>query len=407
MNRKVWFMFFTIFIDMLGIGILLPVIPQLLGDPNSPYFLLPTSEADLGLIFLGLLVSSYPFAAFFAAPILGAISDKFGRRPVLLISILGTSISYFIFAYAIFIKNIPLLFFSRIVDGITGGNIAVAQAVIADITKPEERAKTFGFIGAAFGLGFIFGPFLGGILSSPSVLPFFNATTPFIFSGFLALFNVISIKYFFKESIKVKDSSRRIDFFASIKNIVKAGKFENIRFLFLVSFLFNAGFSFFTSFFNVYLTHKFNFSSALIGNFFAYVGIWIIITQVLVVRKLSKRYSEIEVLGIAYILSAIGIILYLLPDQAWMLLFIVPLASIPNGVQQANFSALLSKRTPENVRGEVMGINSSVNSLGQAIPPLFAGGIAAIFASSTPIIFGAIVVFCAGIVFIYKVKKVS
>lgn len=405
MNRKTWFMFLTIFLDMLGIGILVPVIPQLLGEPSSPYFLLDPSQADLGFVLLGLLVASYPIAMFFASPVLGAMSDKYGRKPVLLISILGTSLSYFIFAYAIITGDIALLFVSRILDGVTGGNISVAQAVIADVTKPEERTKVFGMIGAAFGLGFIFGPFLGGILSTPSVLPFFSASTPFIFSGFLALINVFSIKYFFQESIKEKQLHSKIDFFASLKNIAKAKKFESIRVLFLVSFLFNAGFAFFTSFFNVYLTNKFSFSPAEIGNFFAYVGIWIIITQVLVVRRVAKRWKEVDVLGPVYLLSGLGILLYLIPNVAWGLLIIVPLASIPNGIQMANFGSLLTKRTDEKIRGEVLGINASVNSLGQAIPPLFAGAIAALTASYVPVILAALTVFSAGLVFMHHIKK--
>ncbi len=398
-------MFLTIFLDMLGIGILVPVIPQLLGEPSSPYFLLDPSQADLGFVLLGLLVASYPIAMFFASPVLGAMSDKYGRKPVLLVSILGTSLSYFIFAYAIITGDIALLFVSRILDGVTGGNISVAQAVIADVTKPEERTKVFGMIGAAFGLGFIFGPFLGGILSTPSVLPFFSASTPFIFSGFLALINVFSIKYFFQESIKEKQLHSKIDFFASLKNIAKAKKFESIRVLFLVSFLFNAGFAFFTSFFNVYLTNKFSFSPAEIGNFFAYVGIWIIITQVVVVRRVAKRWKEIDVLGPVYLLSGLGILLYLIPNVAWGLLIIVPLASIPNGIQMANFGSLLTKRTDEKIRGEVLGINASVNSLGQAIPPLFAGAIAALTASYVPVILAALTVFSAGLVFMYHIKK--
>ena len=405
MTRKTWFMFLTIFIDMIGIGVLIPVIPQLLGEPTSPYFLLDPSQIKLGFILLGFLVASYPIATFFAAPVLGAMSDKYGRKPVLLGSIAGTSISYFVFAYAIITKNIPLLFISRIIDGLTGGNISVAQAVIADVTKPQDRTKVFGAIGAAFGLGFIFGPFLGGMLSSPEVLPFFNASTPFIFSGFLALFNVISIRYFFKESIKEKNLESKIDLWASLKNIANAKKFESVRMLFLVSFLFNAGFAFFTSFFNVYLTNKFNFSPAQIGNFFAYVGIWIIITQVLIVRPLSGKFKEIDILGPVYFASAIGILLYLVPQVAWALLIIVPLASIPNGIQMANFSSLLTKRTDEKVRGEVLGINTSVNSLGQSLPPLFAGAIAAFTASYVPVLLAAFTVFCAGLVFIYKVKK--
>ena len=405
MTRKTWFMFLTIFIDMIGIGVLIPVIPQLLGEPTSPYFLLDPSQIKLGFVLLGFLVASYPIATFFAAPVLGAMSDKYGRKPVLLASILGTSISYFVFAYAIITKNIPLLFISRVIDGLTGGNISVAQAVIADVTKPEDRTKVFGAIGAAFGLGFIFGPFLGGLLSSPSVLPFFNASTPFIFSGLLALFNVFSIRFFFKESIKEKNLESKIDFLASFKNIANAKKFEAVRMLFLVSFLFNAGFAFFTSFFNVYLTNKFDFSPAQIGNFFAYVGIWIIITQVVVVRKLAGKFKEIDILGPVYFSSAIGILLYLVPQVAWALLIIVPIASIPNGIQMANFSSMLTKRTDEKMRGEVLGINTSVNSLGQSLPPLFAGAIAAYTASYVPVLLAAFTVFCAGFVFIYKVKK--
>ncbi|MCE9548948.1 MFS transporter [Candidatus Nomurabacteria bacterium] len=117
MNKKLWFLFLTIFLDMVGIGILIPVIPQLLGEPSSPYYLLSPSQDNLGFLLLGLLVASYPMAMFFASPVLGALSDKYGRKPVLLFSLLGTSISYFIFAFAIITKNIPFLFISRIIDG--------------------------------------------------------------------------------------------------------------------------------------------------------------------------------------------------------------------------------------------------------------------------------------------------
>lgn len=408
MNKKLWFLFLTIFIDMLGIGILIPVIPQLLGEPNSPFYLLKSGQTDLGLLLLGILMTMYPLAVFFMAPVLGAMSDKFGRKPVLFLSILGTAISYFIFAYAIVTRNIFLLFASRLVDGLTGGNISVAQAAIADSTTHENRTKAFGSMGAAFGFGFIIGPFLGGFLSTPEILPFFNASTPFIFSGILSLFNAVSIYFFFKESIKEKDHARKIDFLGAFKNILKVEKFsKEVRWLFLCSFLFNAGSAFFYSFFNVYLSHKFNFSSAQIGNFFAYVGVWIILTQMIVVQYLSKRYKEMDVLGPAYILNAIGVLLYLLPSSPWYLLLIVPLASVPNGVQNANFASFLSKETEEKMRGEVMGVSSSVSSLGQSLPPIFAGVLAALTASFVPIVFGALVVFSAGLIFIFKVKKLS
>jgi DHA1 family tetracycline resistance protein-like MFS transporter len=405
MTKKLYFLFFTIFLDMLGLGILIPVIPQLLGEPSSPHYLLSASQADLGLILLGFLTAIYPIAMFFASPILGALSDKYGRKPVLVVSILGTAISYFVFAYAIMTKNIPLLFASRIIDGATGGNISVAQAAVADLSAPEDRTKNYGMMGAAFGLGFIFGPFIGGILSSPSVLPFFNAYTPFIFSGVLSLLNVFLIISYFKESIKEKHPDRKIHLLASIHNIVKAKKYHDIRYLFLVSFLFNFGIAFFFSFFNVYLTNKFLFSTFQIGNFFAYVGVWIIITQLVVVRYASKRFSEINILGPAYILAGLTSLLYLVPKNPWFLLLVVPLAAIPNGIQQANFTSFLTKKTDESVRGEVLGISTSMSSLGQTIPPILGGFIAAMTASYVPIVLSSTIIFITGLVFIYKVKK--
>jgi predicted MFS family arabinose efflux permease len=247
---------------------------------------------------------------------------------------------------------------------------------------------------------------LGGVLSTPSVLPFFNASTPFIFSGILSLFNAFSIYFFFKESIREKDHDRKIDIFGAFKNIIKAQKFSpEVRTLFLISFLVNAGMAFFYSFFNVYLTNKFGFSPAEIGNFFAYVGLWVIITQVVVVRHLAKKHKEIDILGPTYFLYALGVLLYLVPNKAWMLLLVVPIASIPNGVQMANFSALLSKKTEEKMRGEVMGVNSSVSSLGQAIPPIIAGFVAAATATFVPIVFGALIVVVAGFIFVQKIKN--
>jgi DHA1 family tetracycline resistance protein-like MFS transporter len=150
----------TIFIDVLGIGILIPVIPLLLADPASSFYLLPASfSIDRGYIMLGFLTAMYPFMQFLATPILGQLSDKYGRKYILAGSLFGTALSYVVFAFAIITRNIPLLFISRAFDGLTGGNIAVGQAVLADISKPEERARTFGLIGAVFGIGFILGVF--------------------------------------------------------------------------------------------------------------------------------------------------------------------------------------------------------------------------------------------------------
>ena len=408
MPKKIWFLYLTILIDMIGIGVLIPVIPQLLGESGSSAFLLDPSQEKLGFILLGFLSAIYPIAMFFAAPILGALSDKYGRRPVLLISILGTAVGYFLFTWAIVIKNIPLLFFSRLVDGLTGGNISTVQASITDQVDPEHRAKAFGLMGATFGIGFILGPFIGGKLADPHVLPWFNASTPFLFAGILAFVNFLSIYLFFVETNMHIDKDRVIKFFSSVSNLFKIKKLNHeLRYLLIVSFLFNAGFAFFTSFFNVYLTNHFNFSVGEIGNFFGYIGICSILTQLVVVRYVSNKFSHISILRFAYPAVAIATVLYLLPDQSWWLFVITPFFAIPNGLQMANFSALLAKRTPPNQRGETLGISSSFNSLGQALPPLFAGFIAVAFSSAAPIWIAGFFLLLAATVFWMTEKDVE
>lgn len=405
MPKKIWFLYLTILIDMIGIGVLIPVIPQLLGEPNSPSFLLDPSQQHLGFILLGLLSSIYPIAMFFASPILGAMSDKYGRRPVLLISVLGTSIGYFLFAIAIVIKNLPLLFFSRLVDGLTGGNISTVQASITDQIDPEHRTKAFGLMGATFGIGFILGPFIGGKLADPNFVSWFNSSTPFFFAAILAFINLISIYSFFGETNLHIDKERVVNFFGSIQNLVKIKRFNHeIRYLLIVSFLFNAGFAFFTSFFNVYLTNEFHMTVGQIGNFFGYIGICSIFTQLVVVRIMASRFDNVSVLRFAYPVIAVAILLYLIPTQSWWIFIITPFFAIPNGVQMANFGSLLSKRTPPQQRGETLGVSASFNSLGQALPPLLAGFLAVAFAPSAPIMIAGFFIFGAGILFIFTEK---
>ncbi|MGZ4893714.1 MAG: MFS transporter, partial [Halobacteriota archaeon] len=183
-----------VFLDLVGVGILIPIVPVLLAGPSSPYYILPAGyTVQQGYILLGWLVAIYPLFQFLAAPILGQLSDKYGRKKVLGVSLAGTSVSYVVFAIGIITQNLPLLFVARAFDGITGGNIPVAQAVVADITPPRERAKNFGLIGAAFGLGFIIGPYIGGKLSDPSVVSWFNAAVPFWFAAILAVVNIVLV----------------------------------------------------------------------------------------------------------------------------------------------------------------------------------------------------------------------
>ena len=203
-------------------GILIPIFP-LLVLPGSPYRIVPADWSVAGgFILLGWLSACYPLAQFFAAPILGQLSDRFGRKIVLTISIIGTSCAYVLFAIGVATKNIPLMFASRIVDGLTGGNISVAQAVISDISTPKNRARNFGLIGAAFGLGFIFGPYIGGKLADPSVVSWFSASTAFWFAAILSGLNAIIVIGFLPETLKQRTTELKLHALQAFSNIKKA-----------------------------------------------------------------------------------------------------------------------------------------------------------------------------------------
>jgi DHA1 family tetracycline resistance protein-like MFS transporter len=285
-----------VFLDLVGVGILIPIVPILLAGPRSPYYVLPAGYTiQQGYILLGWLVAIYSIFQFLAAPILGQLSDKYGRRKVLGVSLGGTCISYIVFAMGIITKNIPLLFLARAFDGITGGNIPVAQAVVTDITPVKERAKNFGLIGAAFGLGFIIGPYIGGKLSDPSIVSWFNAATPFWFAALLGAVNIVLVITLLPETLARTHKEVKIRWAQSLIDIVHAYTYRGFRTLFTTSFLFHGGFTFYTTFIGVYFINKFNFTSGNIGDFLAYVGLWIVISQGLISESsqdlLITKYS--------------------------------------------------------------------------------------------------------------------
>ncbi|MBL8993675.1 MAG: MFS transporter [Spirochaetia bacterium] len=394
-------LFFTIFIDLLGFGILIPVLPLLLASPASPYYLLQGTSFTpaQGYILYGFLIATFPIFQFISTPVLGQLSDRYGRKSLLVVSILGGGISYVIFAVGILLHSLPLLFISRAFQGITGGNIAIAQATIADITTPENRSKNFGLIGAAFGLGFIIGPYLGGRLSDPHFVSWFTAATPFWFAAILCLLNAFWVMLVLPETHLTRGAAKAIDWVRSLSNIFRAFKMAELRVLFATGFLYQAGFAFFTTFFSVYLIHKFQFTQGRIGDFYAWVGIWIAFSQAVIMRFVANRFKESTVVRFGTILTGLLIMAYLLPDKAWMLYVIVPFFAIFNGVSFATTSGLVSRAVSPTQQGEVLGINTSVQALAQAIPPILSGYIAAKIQPQAPVFISAVVIILAGLVF--------
>ncbi len=397
--------FFTIFLDVLGIGILIPVMPLLVLPGPDNVLPMGWSIRD-GFILLGWLTAIYPFMQFLSTPILGQLSDRFGRKKILGISLAGTALGYALFAVAIVTKNIPLLFFSRALDGITGGNMSVAQAVIADVTPPEKRTRNFGLVGAVFGIGFVLGPFIGAKLASPGIgflglfhtPDWFGPATPFWFAAILAAINVIMILLMLPETNKHIEHGKKIDFNRSIHNIVKAVTYPGLRVVFPSTFLYWFGFTFFTTFFQVMLIDKLGFNQSNVGDYFAYVGIWIAITQGVITPMVAKRFKNYQVLRISLMGTGFALLGTLMAENATQLLLVTPLFAIMNGQTMANSVALVSASADRKVQGEVLGINASVQALAQSIPAAISGYIAAI-SVGTPVAVGSAIMVASGILF--------
>lgn len=398
--------FFTVFIDLVGVGIIIPVIAPLF--LSQEYGILDASVGfSTRTIMLGLLTAAYPFAQFFGAPILGALSDKYGRKKILVASLFGTFFGYLLFTYGIIAKSLTLLFMSRILDGFTGGNISIALSAISDVSDPKEKAKNFGLIGMAFGLGFIIGPYIGGKLSDPSVFHLFNFSTPFVFAAALCYINIIMVFLRFKETLP---ASRHVELSLTtgFKNIAKAMKMQSLRTTFIAIFFFTFGFNFFTQFFQVFLIEKFSFTQGQIGDLFAYIGLWIAFSQGFITRVVSKKLSPPKILSFSLLCLGLALFGLLIPTQAIYIYCVLPFVAIFNGLSQPNSTAVVSMLADKNMQGEILGINQSFQSLAMTIPPVIAGFIVSIN-RNLPITIAGISMIISWLIFkiFYKDKSIQ
>ena len=390
-------LFVTVVAEVISFGILIPIVPLLFTEPSSSFFMLPEGlSLQMGYILLGLLIGLYPLGQFIATPILGELSDIYGRRKVIQISVLGTVISTIIFGFGLMASSIPLLFLSRIVNGLTGGLISVAQATIADITDEADRSANFGKIGAAFGTGFILGPFLGGFLSS-DISPLFSATTPFWFAAGLSTLSLVFVRYRLEETSPMED--RKIDWMKPLSQLKKGVNLPGLRRLFAANFFYFAGFNFFTTFIPVYLVQRFGFTQFDTGNFFLYIGILLIIGQTVLVPRLFKRFDESKVMPITLFLTGFFILLQPLATGLILFMVFVTCFSLNNSFTQVSLNTLVSNGASKKNQGLALGTNQSLRALGNAGPSMLSGAAAALFNPSAPLIIAGIIIMTTATVY--------
>lgn len=364
--------FLTVFIDLVGFGLIVPVLPSLFFDSSSANYILGVNTSQYTkLILYGLLLGAFPLAQFFATPIFGQLSDIYGRRKILLVSLLGDLLSYFVLVMGIIFQNLFLIFFSRVIGGLTGGNVAVAQAVVGDVSTPQTSTKNFGLIGGAFGLGLVLGPFFGGHLASWE-----GPTAPFWVLIGVCFLNLVFIYFTLPETCQLslgnKHLRTKIDWNKSIKEILLAFRLQEFKTIWLMSFFYQAGFTFLTTFANPFFIERFGWKEEQIGNFFGYIGIWLVITQAFIIRY-TLQYDQRKVLTWCLLLCSIFTGFLLIPKQEVWLFVVAPFFAIFVGIVNANITSLVSNLSSNHKQGEAIGINSSIQALAQAIPPIISG----------------------------------
>ena len=350
--------FTTVFIDLVGFGIVIPVLPFY--AEGTAFNATPRT--------VGLLFASYSIMQLIFSPILGGLSDKHGRRPVLLLSIIGTGIGFLVLGFA---KTIFMLFLGRILDGITGGNISTAQAYIADITTKENRAKGMGLIGAGFGLGFIFGPAIGGILSG------WGIHVPFFFAAALCFANAILLYFRLPETVTANHPAKTSAAGGrGFRHLVNSFKDPQLAFVLVIYFLFIVSFSIMTTAFSLYTMFRFGYDAQHTGYLFAYVGLIAVIIQGGLIGKLVKRFGELPLVIFGALCFAISLfaVPFVGPAAGGLAALLIGggVFSMGNSLATPALTSLASKSASAEQQGVVLGVTQSVASLARAVGPFLA-----------------------------------
>jgi multidrug resistance protein len=357
-NRSpIFVLFVTIFIDLLGFGLIIPILPV---------FALELKATSLQI---GLIAGLYSLMNFVFAPFWGTLSDKIGRRPVMLISIFITMLAYVFFAFT---NSLWFLVVSRIFAGIGSANISAAQAYISDITEPKDRAKNMGLIGAAFGLGFIFGPPVGGFLKSLSGAG--SVALVGYFAAALCALNWVMAYAFLPESIKEKQVNKRFRF-KPVTDLFYELKKPVIRELFTVNFLFVTSFSMMQITLAILWIEHYFLNEKQVGFVFMFMGLSSAIVQGGLVGLLNKKFGEKQLLMMGTISMGIGLLSIPFVPPAYFLLQLISIVFVAfaNGCITPAITSLISQAASKNEQGQVLGMNQSFGSLARVIGPVLGG----------------------------------
>ena len=377
--------FLTVFIDLMGFGILIPLLPTFASKALN--------VSDFGI---GIIIAIYSLVQFLTSPLLGRVSDRIGRRPIILVTLLLTAVSYVIFSFA---NTFLILLLSRMLAGLGGSNIGVAQAYIADITTKHDRSKGMGIIGAAFGLGFVFGPFIGGLLSG-----YGYAVAGFASAGFSLLAFLFAF-FFLPESLREKRREKKFNFklfeFKFVKEVIA---YPNLGMLVLLFFVIVFSIA------NIYGTFallgfkEYGFTDKQNGYLFGIIGLVGAIVQGGLIRYLAKYISDKMLVIAGLFLMSIGLGMLPYGGNFLGLALVATVLAFGTGILQPTILSLVSKYAPDENQGAVLGLNQSLASLARVLGPLWGGFAFDFLGYQFPFLTGAAFTFVALIFIIYNLK---
>lgn len=352
------FIFVTVLIDVIGFGIIIPVMPKLIQELVGGDL---SKASSVG----GLLMFTYAFMQFMFAPVLGNLSDQYGRRAVLLFSLLGFGIDYLFLAWA---PSIGWLFVARVFSGITGASITTASAYIADISTPEKRAQNFGMIGAAFGMGFIIGPLIGGVLGQ------FGERIPFLFAAGLTLVNWLYGFFILPESLSM-DKRRKFEWKKAnpLGSLLHLKKYPAVAGLVLSLTLIYIAIHAVQSTWSYYTMKKFDWNPAMIGYSLAFIGLMIAFVQGFLIRITIPKLGQTRSLFIGLMLYTIGMFLFSFAASTWMMFAFSAIYCL-GGISGPALQGIISTHVPANEQGQLQGALTSLMSATSIVgPPLMTG----------------------------------
>ncbi|MBI5950270.1 MAG: MFS transporter [Chloroflexi bacterium] len=371
-NKRLFSIILVVFIDLLGFSLILPLLP----------YYAETFQASQTVT--GILIASYALMQLVGAPILGRLSDRFGRRPVLLVSVFGTFLGFLLLGFA---NALWMLFASRILDGLTGGNLSVAQAYISDVTDEKSRAKGLGMIGAAFGLGFIIGPVTGGLLSQ------WGYAVPAFAAAAVSLINLILIYAWLPESLTEDKRNQMTEKRPPITLAALLVAFQRpfTGSILITRFFFGLAFAIFQTIFSLYALQKFNLSARDTGFVLTYVGVLSVIVQGFLVGRLTSQFREDVLIAASVVLMGFSLLGWALaPSVLWVYIIMTPTA-LSGGLLNTLLSSTLTKAVALQEIGGILGLSAAVESATRIIAPILGGALLQQIGTWAPGVFGAAV----------------